>query len=325
MIMNKLSLHDVPPKLHILILASSIGGICSGFVTLPFEVVKVRLQSELLNVYSTSLIYCKKYIQSLCICTHTCNYYKNNAFSETCTVFKQILRETGPKGFWRGLTPTLLQSVPQVTIYYTLYQKLKHSLGYVNSDYSSSLIPAVAGIGSRIITCFMVAPLELLRTNMQSSTIFTIKDLYLLSVESVRSKGYIPLWRGFKPMLIRDVPFTALYWSGFETFKFKLQLHCISTHDKTSDLLITMISSGVCGTVAAALTTPSDVLKTQIEISIQDTKFQNPTLIRNILNIYNKLGIKGFFKGVVPRCVKVGPACTIMMTTYEFALNFFPN
>ena len=321
------SSHDSSRKLHILLLSSSLGGFCSGFITLPFDVIKVRLQSQFLNVYSTSLMFCNKYFQSLCVCTHTCNYnqlhHKHNAFSETYTVFRQILRETGPKGFWKGLTPTLMQSIPQVTIYLTLYQKLKHSMGYINSDFSSILIPAIAGVCSRAITCFMVAPLELIRTNLQSSPKLSIKDIYHLSIESIKSKGYVPLWRGFKPMLIRDIPFTALYWSGFETLIFQLKIYSTPTRSKIFDLLMTMISGGLCGSAAAALTTPCDVVKTQIEITIQNAKIQNPNINRTILNIYQKSGIKGFFKGVVPRCVKVGPACAIMITTFEFVLNLF--
>ena len=320
--MIKATSREDPPKLHLLIFASSFGGICSGFLTLPFDVVKVRLQSQLLNVYSTSLIYCNQYIQSLCVCTHTCNYNKPNALSETYSVFQQIMRETGPRGFWRGLTPTLIQSIPQVTIYYTLYQRMKHSLGYVNSDFSN-YIPAVAGVCSRSITCFMIAPLELLRTNMQSSSAFSIKDLYYISVGSIRSKGYLPLWCGFKPMLIRDIPFSALYWSGYEALKVHLQLHCNNPRDNISNLLITIISSGLCGSVAAALTTPFDVLKTQIEITVQDKKLNNPKIIQTIVDVYTKSGVKGFFKGVIPRCVKVGPACTIMITTFELVMNFF--
>ncbi|KAI6657072.1 Solute carrier family 25 member 40-like [Oopsacas minuta] len=310
------------PKLHHLLIASSFGGICSGFITLPFDVLKVRLQSYSIDINTSSQNFCNRYVQSLCVCVDTCDIYRpvfgKNQFSSTYSMFKIILKETGPKGFWRGLTPTLIQSIPQVTTYYTLYQKFKHYFTY-NSNISSSLVPAIAGVGSRTITCFMVAPLELFRTNLQSSPTFSFRNIY----SSIKVNGYFSLWRGFSPMLVRDMPFTAIYWSGFELMKVQLQLLFAPQPRTIGDLYITFISGWVCGSVAAALTTPCDVLKTNIEVSLQDQKIMNRTIYKTILDIHSEFGIGGFFKGLIPRCAKIGPACAIMIVTFELVINLF--
>lgn len=38
-----------------------------------------------------------------------------------------------------------------------------------------------------------------------------------------------------------------------------------------------------------------------------------------------KDGAFGFFRGVVPRAVKVAPACAIMISSYEMGKHFFSN
>lgn len=46
---------------------------------------------------------------------------------------------------------------------------------------------------------------------------------------------------------------------------------------------------------------------------------------RILRNIMAKDGSAGFFRGVVPRVVKVAPACAIMISSYEMGKHFFAN
>lgn len=41
--------------------------------------------------------------------------------------------------------------------------------------------------------------------------------------------------------------------------------------------------------------------------------------------IYTKNGIRGMFAGVIPRVIKVAPACAIMVSTFEYGKSFFEN
>lgn len=44
------------------------------------------------------------------------------------------------------------------------------------------------------------------------------------------------------------------------------------------------------------------------------------TIIRKI---YKQNGIKGLFTGLIPRVIKVAPACAIMIATFEHGKRFF--
>jgi len=56
--------------------------------------------------------------------------------------------------------------------------------------------------------------------NCQATTLTqTIADLKLL----VANNGVLTLWRGLGPTLWRDVPFSAMYWYGYEMINAKVE------------------------------------------------------------------------------------------------------
>jgi len=79
-------------------------------------------------------------------------------------------------------------------------------------------VPLTAGGTARIWAASVVSPLELVRTKMQSQ-----KLSYLELGSAIRSlvvhEGVLGLWKGLGPTLLRDVPFSALYWLHYEWFK----------------------------------------------------------------------------------------------------------
>merc|ERR1712087_652011 len=70
-------------------------------------------------------------------------------------------------------------------------------------------------------------------------------------------------FRGTVPTLLRDVPFSAIYWCGYEYSK-----TCVHISERLvqQDSLRTLLQSFICGAGAGAgaalLTTPVDVIKT---------------------------------------------------------------
>lgn len=47
--------------------------------------------------------------------------------------------------------------------------------------------------------------------------------------------------------------------------------------------------------------------------------------IKAVIDIYQKNGIHAVFRGLVPRIIKVAPACAIMVSTFEYGKMFFQN
>lgn len=84
--------------------------------------------------------------------------------------------------------------------------------------------------------------------------------------------------------------------------------------------------------VAAFITAPFDVVKThkQIEFGEKVLYASEPVkslpqtdTVAALQRIFRTSGIKGLFAGVLPRVIKVAPACAIMITSFEYGKAVF--
>ena len=91
----------------------------------------------------------------------------------------------------------------------------------------------------------------------------------------VRSQGVRGLWNGYTATLLRDVPFSALYWPLYEQAKYLLNSYSYSANIVAvynHNFIINFLSGFVAGSVASTVTLPFDVIKTlkQIEMGEKD-------------------------------------------------------
>ncbi|XP_071043885.1 solute carrier family 25 protein Shawn isoform X3 [Parasteatoda tepidariorum] len=232
--------------------------------------------------------------------------------------FIKITKYEGISSLWSGLVPTLFMSVPSTVIYFTLYDKFREKLAHSTSlpKEMDFWIPVFAGVSARAGTVTAVSPIEFLRTKMQSEKIDTFR-LYENIKELIKNKGILSLWRGLIPTLLRDAPFSAIYWSVYEQLKL---------HQDHPSILKTLIFGALSGSVAATITLPFDVIKTirQSDLGIAVHHSTNKgSMLAVLKNLYLKGGINSLFAGLVPRLMKVAPACAIMITSYEMGKTYF--
>lgn len=221
--------------------------------------------------------------------------------------------------------------MPATVVYFTIYDQLRaricKKLSYTHID-QPLWLPMVAGGTARAMAVTLISPLELVRTKIQSKNI-SYGELGHAIKNSVRTEGILSLWRGLGPTILRDVPFSALYWLNYEFLKKRYK-----QPDPT--FWFSFGAGAASGTMAAVITLPFDVVKThrQIELGEVIVEESSRKLRSNVQvpsnntfaimrRIYSQRGISGLFAGIVPRIIKVAPACAIMISTYEFGKAFF--
>lgn len=283
-------------------------------------------------------------------------------FNGSIDAVKQLVRNEGVISLWRGLTATLAMSVPSTVIYYSMYDKLKISyhqylsrhdttlLTLNTAQYSnnhqhcmqlSDLSPLLAGTSARTLTTVVVSPVELIRTRTQATSAKSVTALSIVQQELQRG-GIRALWRGVYPTLWRDVPFSAVYWTIYESMKYRLFTHWSLNNIDTSishqqlhrQTIVTaaFISGATSGIIAASLTHPFDLVKTRRQIdmyqsytapnntnsSISSQTHKSMTSTYSIIKtIIHNEGISALWSGIVPRVLKIAPACSIMIGSYE--------
>ncbi|XP_042744317.1 solute carrier family 25 member 40 isoform X4 [Lagopus leucura] len=179
-------------------------------------------------------------------------------------------------------------------------------------------------------------------------------------VKIIQIEGIKSLWSGLSPTLIMALPTTiiyftcyeklsealrsrlgedndhiplvagslsrSVYWYNYERFK-KMMCKSAGVHEPT--FLIAFTAGAASGCIAAVVTLPFDVVKTQRQTEIWESEnLQNPqrdsastwAVMRKIVA---QKGIAGLFAGITPRLFKVAPSCAIMISTYEYGKAFF--
>ena len=317
------------------IIASCSGAFLTSLVATPFDVVKVRLQAQQNTALASRSCYlfCDGLTDHLCVCATGSNQFglssTRSRFTGTFDAFVKIARNEGLPSFWKGLSPLLVMSVPLTVIYYTAYDKLKFMLGFRPDATNLAAVsaPMVAGCVARTLSVTVISPLELIRTKLQSRENYRYSELFPIIRNAVKQEGILSLWRGLSAMLLRDVPFSMVYWLGFEQFKVFL------LRRMEYSLVVPFLAGSVSGAIAAALTTPLDVVKTHMQVELGETvatagktfSLGTGSMFQVMQKIVIQHGYKGLFAGFVPRCVKVAPACAIMITSYEMCKEYFVN
>ena len=198
----------------------------------------------------------------------------------------------------------------------------------LNETYPSllpaSIVPLTSGITARTLVTTIASPLELVRTNLQSTppspdTPHTLRSTLSSIAALARTHGNLHLWRGLGTTLWRDVPFSGLYWAGYESIKHSLNLQ---GHEGAG---VAFASGAISGTLAALATSPFDVLKTRKQAllmsgSIGGTESGSVGTFAVLREIVRNEGVSALYAGLVPRITKIAPACCIMIGCFEVRL-----
>ncbi|KUJ24652.1 mitochondrial carrier [Mollisia scopiformis] len=369
------------------------GSLLTSLLVTPLDVVRVRLQSQPTPSPLTSLRGSVNSLQALkdlppnlgvTACCREVFFATNNAeycmaapaqsisaaecaveetqrrtFNSTFDGLKKIARNEGFTTLWRGLSPTLAMTVPGNIIYFTGYDWLRfNSKSPINRALSDNYAPLVAGASARILAAGIVSPIEMFRTRMQASRSTggahfaeTIKGV----TDMVAAHGYTSLWRGLTLTLWRDVPFSGIYWWGYESIRgaltearergrgrslssegsktrAKVRTRSQSRENHTATFTDSFIAGASSGAVASVLTMPFDVGKTRRQVFVDPGTQagveralapEEKSMPRFLWHIFRTEGISGLFKGWIPRTLKVAPACAIMISSYEVGKRAF--
>jgi solute carrier family 25, member 39/40 len=199
---------------------------------------------------------------------------KANKPAGTFAMLRRIFRREGLEGIYAGLRPTLVMAVPNTVLYFSAYDELVYRFRHDGRDVvdpASPLIPLVAGGGARFLASGVTAPFEFLRTRQASLVGSAVQSpassggLVREFRAIVEQDGFGALYRGLRPTLWRDVPFSAIYWLCLEEMRLLWIKHSRSTApiSPSEQAMQAFVNGAVSGMIAACFTTPFDVLKTR--------------------------------------------------------------
>uniref|UniRef100_A0A2P2K0E5 Mitochondrial thiamine pyrophosphate carrier n=1 Tax=Rhizophora mucronata TaxID=61149 RepID=A0A2P2K0E5_RHIMU len=138
--------------------AGAIAGGISRTVTSPLDVIKIRFQVQLEPTSTWALLHR--------------NMHGPSKYTGMLQATKDIFREEGFAGFWRGNVPALLMVMPYTSIQFVVLQKLKTFLaGSSKKEDHKKLSPYVSYVSGSLAGCVATLgsyPFDLVRTILAS-------------------------------------------------------------------------------------------------------------------------------------------------------------
>lgn len=144
------------------------------------------------------------------------------------------------------------------------------------------------------------------------------------------------LWRGYGTLVARNLPFTAMQFPLFEYLRERIQHKWRQQQQDKKEqsiserALITALSAGLAGGVAATVTTPIDVVKTRVMLAASGDGEQHKSTLSGRRSafvvgkeLYHKEGIRGLFKGGSLRAGWTALGLGLYLSVYETGRMYF--
>ncbi|KAL4718775.1 hypothetical protein ACJJTC_008710 [Scirpophaga incertulas] len=271
----------------------SIAGAVGASAVYPIDLVKTRMQNQ-----------------------RTGSFIGEVAYRNSFDCFKKVIRHEGFFGLYRGLVPQLIGVAPEKAIKLTVNDLVRDKLMDKKGNiplYGEILAGACAGASQVIFT----NPLEIVKIRLQvAGEIASGAKVRAWSV--VKDLGLFGLYKGAKACLLRDVPFSAIYFPAYAHVKAKF-----ADENGYNHPLSLLAAGAIAGIPAASLVTPADVIKTRLQVVARSGQTTYNGVLDATRKIYAEEGARAFWKGALARVFRSSPQFGVTLVTYEILQRLF--
>lgn len=292
------------------IVAGAVAGLVSRFVIAPLDVIKIRLQ---LQIHSLS--------DPLSVRNISGPVYKG-----TLGTLKQILREEGVTGLWKGNIPAEIMYLTYGSIQFSAYTSVSHLLDTIPQPYRlpSSANSFISGAAAGAIGTTVTYPLDLLRTRFAAQGRDRVYSSILESIRHInKHEGPAGFFRGLGAGVSQIVPYMGLFFASYEGLKPVLANSGIWMPFGTSDAAAGVIASVLSKTAVYPLDTIRKRLQVQGPMRSRYVHRNIPVysgVLSTISHIWKREGSRGLYRGLPVSLLKAAPASAVTMWTYERAM-----
>lgn len=194
-----------------------------------------------------------------------------------------ILKLEGPAGLYRGIAAMGLGAGPAHAVYFSVYELCKEFFSGGNANNSAA--HAVSGVFATVASDAVITPMDMVKQRLQlkSSPYRGVSDCVK---KVLMEEGIGAFYASYRTTVVMNAPFTAVHFATYEAAKKGLME--ISPESASDERLVVHATAGaVAGALAAVVTTPLDVVKTQLQCQVR------PYPILLIL-VYSKLSRSSF-------------------------------
>ncbi|KAL6627466.1 hypothetical protein ACP70R_031192 [Stipagrostis hirtigluma subsp. patula] len=209
----------------------------------------------------------------------------------------RIVREEGFGAFWKGNLVTIVHRLPYSAISFYSYERYKNLLQMVPGlDRDSNYVGVVRLLGgglAGITSASVTYPLDVVRTRLATQkTTRYYKGIFHALSTICRDEGVKGLYKGLGATLLEP-------------------------HDSTA--VVSLFSGSLSGIASSTATFPLDLVKRRMQLqgAAGTAAVYKSTITGTIREIFQREGLRGFYRGIAPEYLKVVPSVGIAFMTYE--------
>ncbi|KAK4113853.1 mitochondrial carrier [Canariomyces notabilis] len=277
----------------------SMAGAFGAFMVYPIDLVKTRMQNQRGASPGQRL------------------------YNNSIDCFRKVIRNEGFRGLYSGVLPQLVGVAPEKAIKLTVNDLVR---GWFSDKqgkiwWGHEVIAGGAAGGCQVV---FTNPLEIVKIRLQ------VQGEVAKSVEGapkrsamwiVRNLGLVGLYKGASACLLRDVPFSAIYFPTYNHLKRDV---FGESSTKKLGILQLLTAGAIAGMPAAYLTTPCDVIKTRLQVEARKGDTTYTGLRHAAKTIWKEEGFRAFFKGGPARIFRSSPQFGFTLAAYELLQNVLP-
>ncbi|GAM21023.1 hypothetical protein SAMD00019534_041980, partial [Acytostelium subglobosum LB1] len=289
-------------------IAGSLSRLSESAIMFPLDTLKTRVQFQDANTLGSTRL-----------------SYRSMSVLKSLT---STAHSEGIKGLYRGFSPHLLYVIPASAISFVCYEAIakyfKRPVGQDGSTMTGLVIPVLGMTVARLSGSIIRTPFDIVKMRMQVSGNMKKESLrHRSSIDQMNSiikkQGYRGLFKYSYVTVMRDLPFSAIYFTSYEISK-NWQKSWMAKHGgRKLNHWNHILSGAIAGTIGTIITIPIDVVKTKLQT--QDTLPKSVDRFRGVWNALKGImateGPAGLTKGIGTRLVHVIPSAGLSFAFYE--------
>lgn len=177
---------------------------------------------------------------------------------------RSILKSEGPAGLYRGIGAMGLGAGPAHAVYFSVYEACKKY--FSNGNPNNSAAHAVSGVFATVASDAVFTPMDMVKQRLQLSN-SPYGGVWDCVKRVLKEEGFRAFYASYRTTVIMNAPFTAVHFTTYEAAKKGLME--ISPENASDERLAVHATAGAAaGALAALVTTPLDVVKTQLQCQV---------------------------------------------------------
>ncbi|EQC34971.1 hypothetical protein SDRG_07767 [Saprolegnia diclina VS20] len=239
-----------------------VGAVFNVYIGLPFDVIKVRLQTQ-----SRQPIY--------------------RGFADCLA---KTVRTESVRSLWKGALPALSSTILENAVLFSANGAIRR-LAFEPSTSLSTLDEALVGSASGFFSAAAITPAEVVKCRLQTYQHAESMGIWRCLKTIVHEGGFLGLTAGLPAVMLRDVPFNFCFFGMYDyyTNHFMDALGVESRRELHPAAVLT--AGGLAGATSWTVVFPADVIKSRMQV---DAALSFRAAVRSVWRLQ---GLAGFYRG----------------------------